>query len=163
VTCLAFLPRLFSTGLNAASAPLISTTEKVGFSIFTTTGVPFCVSLVHQLEKSNLGAISALWWIGHRFHTFTLHTRTTQVCYCVCVWERERERERVYIYNIRIHWAKMDSRHQQLHQSFVAHIMVKTKEKKDSDLESHVKRPGSWLVLLDGTLLKAQHLTKCST
>jgi hypothetical protein len=60
VTCLAFLPRLFSTGRNAESGPSISTTEKLGFSIVTTTGFPVLVSFAHQLEKSNFGAISSI-------------------------------------------------------------------------------------------------------
>ena len=57
------------------TGPSISTTEKFGFSIVTTTGFPLQVSFAHQLEKSNLGAIK-VWNLEPQTEKVTQKLRT---------------------------------------------------------------------------------------
>ena len=75
VTCFAFLPLLFSTGLKAKFGLSISTTKKFGFSIVTTTGFPLLVPFARQLENSNLGAIK-VWNLEPQTEKVTHKLRT---------------------------------------------------------------------------------------
>ena len=75
VTCFEFLPLLFSTSLKVEFGPSISTTEKFGLSIVTTTGFPLQVSFAHQLENSNLGAIK-VWNLEPQIEKVTQKLKT---------------------------------------------------------------------------------------
>ena len=69
------MPLLFFTSLKVEFGPSISTIEKFGLSIVTTTGFPLQVSFVHRLEKSNLVAIK-VWNLDPQTEKVTQNLRT---------------------------------------------------------------------------------------